>query len=71
MVWQIQNSSLLKILDTAWQDLDPDSDSILDNVKKLLDVAGPELPYQLDHMCSSTDQILQMQNLTSSKPMIK
>ena len=30
--------------------LDPDSDSILDNVKKLLDVAGPELPYQLDHM---------------------
>ena len=37
-------------MDTAWQDLDPVSDSILDNVKKLLDVAGPELPYQLDHM---------------------
>ena len=29
--------------------LEPDSDSFLDNLKKLLDVAGPELPYQLDH----------------------
>ena len=49
MVWQIQNSSLLKILDTAWEDLEPDSDSFLDNLKKLLDVAGAELPYKLDH----------------------
>lgn len=49
MVWRIQNSSLLRVLNAAWEDLDPDTDNIVDNVKKLPEVFGPGLPYQLDN----------------------
>ena len=49
MVWQIQNSSLLRVLNAGWEDLDPDTDNIVDNVKKLPEVFGPGLPYQLDN----------------------
>jgi hypothetical protein len=55
IVWTIQNSDLLDILDVAWKDLKPDSADILTNVKILPEVVGPGLPYMLK---DGTSQLL-------------
>jgi hypothetical protein len=47
LIWSIQNSDLVDIMETAWSAMNPDSSEILNNVKILPKVIGPGLPYML------------------------
>jgi len=47
-VWSIDNSDLEGALDDAWNDLNPDSDDLLENINLLPEIFGPglnQLPY--------------------------
>ena len=47
LIWSIQNSDLVDIMETAWSAMNPDSSEILNNIKMLPKVTGPGLPYML------------------------
>ena len=49
LIWTIQNSDLVDIMETAWSAMNPDSSEILNNIKMLPKVAGPGLPYALEN----------------------
>ena len=48
LIWSIQNSVLVDIMETAWSAMNPDSSEILNNIKMLPKVTGPGLPYMLN-----------------------
>jgi len=49
-VWSIDNADLERALDDAWNDLDPESEDLLQNINSLPEILGPglnQLPYKL------------------------
>jgi len=49
-VWSLDHSDLERALDDAWNDLDPESDDLLQSINGLPEIFGPglnQLPYKL------------------------
>lgn len=62
-VWKILNSDLTDILEDAWSSLNPEDDEIINNIKLLPKIDGPDLPYTYFDATTDTNHSLCIKNL--------